>query len=73
MKAAKGIVLDTHDMTWVTEFCNRAMLLEKGHVVAEGAPEDIVALHTEHSLRSQADKEAEVKRRISAIEASVAR
>ncbi len=73
MKAAKGIVLVTHDMTWVTEFCNRAMLLEKGHVVAEGAPEDIVALHTEHSLRSQAEKEAEIKLRISKIEASVAR
>ena len=29
VKAAKAIVLVTHDMNWVTEFCNRAMLLEK--------------------------------------------
>ena len=30
VKAAKGIVLVTHDMTWVSEYCNRAILLEKG-------------------------------------------
>ena len=37
-KAAKGIVLVTHDMAWVTEFCNRAMLLDQGHVILEGPP-----------------------------------
>ena len=36
VKAAKGIVLVTHDMQWVTEFCNRAMLLDQGHVIMEG-------------------------------------
>jgi ABC-2 type transport system ATP-binding protein len=50
-RAAKAIVLVTHDMNWVTEFCNRAMLIEKGHVVAEGAPEEIVAIHQDHSAR----------------------
>ena len=29
VRSAKAIVLVTHDMSWVTEFCNRAMLLEK--------------------------------------------
>jgi len=53
IKAAKGIVLVTHDMHWVTEFCNRALLIEKGHVVAEGEPADIVALHQEHSSRER--------------------
>ncbi len=52
-KAAKAIVLVTHDMNWVTEFCNRAMLIERGHVVAEGNPASIVALHQEHSLRAR--------------------
>jgi ABC-type polysaccharide/polyol phosphate transport system ATPase subunit len=47
-KSAKAIVLVTHDMNWVTEFCNRAMLIEKGNVVAEGEPAEIVALHQEH-------------------------
>jgi ABC-type polysaccharide/polyol phosphate transport system ATPase subunit len=60
--AAKGIVLVTHDMDWVTTFCNRAMLLEKGHVVAEGKPAEVVALHQEHSARARADKEAEAAR-----------
>ena len=49
VKDAKAIVLVTHDMNWVTEFCNRAMLLEQGHVVAEGDPAEVVAMHQEHS------------------------
>lgn len=50
-RSAKAIVLVTHDMTWVTEFCNRAMLIEQAHLVAEGEPAEIVALHTERSER----------------------
>ena len=50
-RGAKAIVLVTHDMNWVTEFCDRAMLIEKGCVVAEGAPDEIVAIHQEHSAR----------------------
>jgi len=49
VKAAKAIVLVTHDMSWVTEYCNRAMLIEKGRIVAEGKPEEVVATHEEHS------------------------
>ena len=52
-RAAKAIVLVTHDMNWVTEFCNRAMLIEQGHVVAEGRPAEIVELHQEHSRRTR--------------------
>ena len=63
-KAAKGIVLVTHDMGWVTEFCNRAMLLDKGHVVAYGSPADVVALHEERSLRARKDREAEIARQL---------
>ncbi len=56
--AAKAVVLVTHDMNWVTEFCNRAMLLEKGSVIAEGAPEEVVRIHQEHSERDRAAKAA---------------
>jgi ABC-type multidrug transport system ATPase subunit len=59
-RAAKAIVLVTHDMHWVSEFCNRAMLIEKGHVVAEGQPEEIVRIHQEHSDAARAQKAAEV-------------
>ena len=44
---AKGIVIVTHDMGWVTEFCNRALLLDKGTIVAIGDPAEVVALHEE--------------------------
>lgn len=59
-KSAKAIVLVTHDMHWVTEFCNRAMLIEKGHVVAEGEPEEIVRIHQEHSQAERVRKQAEL-------------
>jgi ABC-type polysaccharide/polyol phosphate transport system ATPase subunit len=60
--AAKGIVLVTHDRTWVTTFCNRAMLLEQGHIVAQGEPAEVVAIHQEHMEASRAAKDAEAAR-----------
>jgi ABC-type glutathione transport system ATPase component len=45
-------------MEWVTEYCNRAILLEKGRIVAEGVPSEVVRLHQEHSERRKAEKEA---------------
>ena len=39
----------THDMTWVTEFCTRAILIEDGRVTMDGAPEEVVRTHKEHS------------------------
>jgi ABC-type polysaccharide/polyol phosphate transport system ATPase subunit len=59
-RSAKAIVLVTHDMNWVTEFCNRAMLIETGHVVAEGQPEEIVALHQAHMKEDTVRKYAEL-------------
>ena len=58
VKAAKGIVLVTHDMNWVTEFCNRAILLQNGRIVAEGDPAEVVETHKEHSRRAKAEREA---------------
>jgi ABC-2 type transport system ATP-binding protein len=58
VRSAKAIVLVTHDMQWVTEYCNRAMLLEKGHVVAEGDPAEVVRIHQEHSAQRKAEREA---------------
>ena len=45
-------------MNWVTEFCNRAILIEQGHVVAEGDPAEVVAIHQEHSEQERAAKAA---------------
>jgi ABC-type polysaccharide/polyol phosphate transport system ATPase subunit len=59
VKAAKGVVLVTHDMEWVTEYCNRAMLLEKGRVVLEGPPEEVVQLHLERTAAAAEARKAE--------------
>jgi len=58
VREAKAIVLVTHDMNWVTEYCNRAMLIEKGEVILEGAPAEVVAMHQERSAKRAADKAA---------------
>jgi ABC-2 type transport system ATP-binding protein len=47
VKGAKAVVLVTHDMDWVREYCNRAILLEKGRVILEGGPDAVTALHLE--------------------------
>ena len=62
IQQAKAVVLVTHDMTWVEEFSNRALLLEKGSVVAEGDPSEVVAIHREHSARAKAEREAAIAR-----------
>jgi ABC-type polysaccharide/polyol phosphate transport system ATPase subunit len=59
VKAAKGVVLVTHDMEWVQEYCNRALLLEKGRVVLEGAPDEVVQLHLERTTERAAARKAE--------------
>ena len=60
VKAAKGIVLVTHDMAWVTEYCNRAILLEQGRVVHEGAPAEVVRIHIERSRERRAERAAQI-------------
>jgi ABC-type polysaccharide/polyol phosphate transport system ATPase subunit len=63
VKAAKAVVLVTHDMAWVTEYCNRAVLIEKGRVIMEGDPAEVVAMH-------QAHMDAARMKRIAAAEAA---
>jgi ABC-2 type transport system ATP-binding protein len=61
VKAAKGVVLVTHDMEWVREYCNRALLLEKGRVILEGPPEVVTALHLERQAQEAERRQAEVR------------
>jgi ABC-type polysaccharide/polyol phosphate transport system ATPase subunit len=60
VRQAKGVVFVTHDMNWVVEFCNRAILLEKGRIFAEGNPADVVEIHKDHSRRAKAEREAAI-------------
>ena len=63
VKAAKAVVLVTHDMDWVREYCNRALLLEKGRVILEGAPDEVTALHLARQKEAAERRKAEAQAR----------
>ena len=58
LEEAKAIVLVTHDMNWVREYCTRAILLERGRIAATGSPEEVVAMHQERSAQRRAEAQA---------------
>ena len=58
VRSAKAVVLVTHDMSWVTEYCNRAVLIERGVMVKEGEPADVVEIHRQHTEEAKARKVA---------------
>jgi len=41
-RAGKTILFVTHDMAQVCKYCDRAVLLEKGEIMAEGDPNEVV-------------------------------
>jgi ABC-type multidrug transport system ATPase subunit len=45
----------------VKEYCNRALLLENGHVVVEGSPDEVVAVHRQHTEEANQRKAAEAR------------
>jgi ABC-2 type transport system ATP-binding protein len=61
LEAAKAVVLVTHDMTWVTGFCSRAILIEQGRIVMDGAPQDVVDMHLAHSAERKAARHEEIR------------
>lgn len=58
---ARVVVLVTHDLNYVTEFCGRAILLEKGRIIQDGDPAATVALYKdrvrEQKLLAEVDAE----------------
>jgi ABC-type polysaccharide/polyol phosphate transport system ATPase subunit len=59
---AKAIVLVTHDLTYVTEFCNRAILLERGQIIREGEPEEVTQLYRDRVAERKLLAETEAER-----------
>lgn len=59
MRAARAIVLVTHDMHWAVEFCNRAVLLEQGNIVAAGEPQAVADIHEARSAVRRAGDQPE--------------
>ena len=43
---AKAVIVVTHDLGYVTENCNRAILVEKGSIIHDGDPAETVAIYT---------------------------
>jgi ABC-2 type transport system ATP-binding protein len=56
LQTAKAVVMVTHDMSWITAFCTRAILMDKGQIVAEGDPEDIADMHEHDAEKRQKQK-----------------
>ncbi len=59
---ARAIVLVTHDLTTVAEFCNRAILLEKGQLIAQGGPDEVVATYRDRVARQKLTAEEDAQR-----------
>jgi ABC-2 type transport system ATP-binding protein len=55
VKGAKAIMLVTHDMQWVKDYCNRAILLEHGRVFLMDTPDEVVRVHTERMAVRRAE------------------
>ena len=62
IKTAKAVVVVTHDLGYVTEFCNRAILMERGSIVAEGGPAEIVSTYRDRVKERKLIAESEAKR-----------
>lgn len=59
-KNGTTILMVTHDMGSVIKYCNRVVLLNKGHFVAEGAPGKMVDLYKKILANQMDDLEAEL-------------
>ena len=56
LTTAKAVVMVTHDMSWITSFCTRAILLDKGSIVAIGDPDEIADMHETDADRRRIQK-----------------
>ncbi len=69
---AKAIVLVTHDLTTVTEFCDRAILMEMGQILYQGTPQDTVEFYKERVRERKRRQQEEARRVVSSRPPTVA-
>ena len=62
-RAGKTIVLVTHDMSAVERFCDRALLMDRGRIVALGEAHEIALAYNELNFGRLADRETEGEER----------
>jgi ABC-2 type transport system ATP-binding protein len=51
------VVFVSHDMNAIREYCDRAILIEDGNIVAEGDPEDIATKYSRLFLESEEEEQ----------------
>lgn len=59
---ARAIVLVTHDLSFVSEFCNRAILVERGQLIHEGEPAEVVELYRDRVVKQRLLAEVDAQR-----------
>jgi lipopolysaccharide transport system ATP-binding protein len=52
MEQGKMLVLSSHNLSLLSEFCNRTIWLERGHVKADGSTPDVVDAYLKHTNQS---------------------
>lgn len=53
MDQAKILVLVLHDMTTIKDVCNRTILLNKGTIIADGTPDEVVKFYLDKSMKGE--------------------
>lgn len=51
VRRAHAVIVASHDMAWIQEFADYAVLLDAGAVIAEGAPSGVTTLHRARAVR----------------------
>ncbi len=62
MSQAKAVVIVTHDLDAIAEYCTRAMLIEQGAVIHQGLPDETAAVYRERAEQRRLLGEAEAQR-----------
>jgi ABC-type polysaccharide/polyol phosphate transport system ATPase subunit len=62
IRTARVVILVTHDLSYVTEFCSRAILLEKGRIIHDGDPAETVKLYQQRARERRLLAEVDAER-----------
>ena len=70
-KQKKTVILVTHDMASVRRFCNKAIMLESGKIVASGDPNEVANLYSIENIESTAKTDKKSKKNTAYIQTRV--
>lgn len=70
-KQKKTVILVTHDMASVRRFCNKAIMLESGKIVASGDPNEVANLYSIENIESTAKADKKSKKNTAYIQTKV--